>query len=265
MPDAGRVVTGVAGGLRLEAPGAGTRPFSDKVKQALFSMVEAEREDVWEQPLLDLFAGSGAAGIEALSRGAPAAVLVEKDGRAIAVIARNLERTHLAAGATVVRRDVMAFLADVARSPAPFGCVVLDPPYAQVADLLGGARAAGACAVGLARRRGRGRRQALLEGRAAREGRYAPARARAALRRDRPERVSSRAGARRGRSLMRLAVYPGSFDPITRGHIDVIDRARAVFDELVVAVLINTRKTPSLDAAERAELITAAIARGAGP
>jgi len=58
---------------------------------------------------------------------------------------------------------------------------------------------------------------------------------------------------------MRLAVYPGSFDPITRGHIDVIDRARAVFDELVVAVLVNTRKTPSLDADERAELIAAAI------
>jgi pantetheine-phosphate adenylyltransferase len=59
---------------------------------------------------------------------------------------------------------------------------------------------------------------------------------------------------------MRLAVYPGSFDPITRGHVDVIDRARAVFDKLVVAVLVNTRKTPSLDAAERVELISAAIA-----
>ena len=47
---------------------------------------------------------------------------------------------------------------------------------------------------------------------------------------------------------MRLAVYPGSFDPITRGHIDVIDRARAVFDELVVAVLVNTRKAPSIEA-----------------
>jgi len=135
VPDAGRVVTGVAGGLRLEAPGTGTRPFSDKVKQALFSMVEAEREDVWEHPLLDLFAGSGAAGIEALSRGAPAAVLVEKDGRATAVIGRNLERTRLAAGATVVRRDVIAFLSAGAGSPAPFGSVVLDPPYAQVVDL----------------------------------------------------------------------------------------------------------------------------------
>ena len=136
MPDAGRVVTGLAGGLRLEAPGSGTRPLSDKVKQALFSMVEAEREDVWEQPMLDLFAGSGAAGIEALSRGAPAAVLVEKDGRAAGVIRRNLERTRLAADATVVRKDVLGWLAAAPAAPAPFGCVVLDPPYPQVADLL---------------------------------------------------------------------------------------------------------------------------------
>ncbi len=135
MPDAGRVVTGVAGGLRLEAPGPGTRPLSDKVKQALFSMIEAEREDVWERPMLDLFAGSGAAGIEALSRGAPAAVLVEQDGRAVAVIRRNLERTRLAEHATVVRKDVLAWLMAAADPPAPFGSVVLDPPYPQVADL----------------------------------------------------------------------------------------------------------------------------------
>jgi 16S rRNA (guanine966-N2)-methyltransferase len=129
-------VTGVAGGLRLEAPGAGTRPLSDKVKQALFSMVEAEHPDIWERPMLDLFAGSGAAGIEALSRGAPAAVLVEKDGRAAAVIGRNLERTHLAAQATVVRQDVLTWLARPPAPPAFFGCVVLDPPYPQVSDLL---------------------------------------------------------------------------------------------------------------------------------
>lgn len=136
MPDAGRVITGSAGGLRLEAPGPGTRPFSDKVKQALFSMVESEREDAWDHPMLDLFAGSGAAGIEALSRGAPAAVLVEKDGRAAAVIRRNLERTRLAEDATVVRADALTWLAASAVPPAPFGSVVLDPPYAQVADML---------------------------------------------------------------------------------------------------------------------------------
>ena len=64
---------------------------------------------------------------------------------------------------------------------------------------------------------------------------------------------------------MRLAVYPGSFDPITFGHVDVIERACAVFDHVVVAVLINTRKSPSLDAAERAELIRAAIDAELGP
>jgi 16S rRNA (guanine966-N2)-methyltransferase len=135
VPDAGRVVTGSAGGLRLEAPGPGTRPFSDKVKQALFSMLEAEREDIWEHPLLDLFSGSGAAGIEALSRGAPAAVLVERDGRAAAVIGRNLERTHLARSGRVARRDVLAFL-DGAAPEAPFGAAVLDPPYDRARDLV---------------------------------------------------------------------------------------------------------------------------------
>ncbi len=148
MPDAGRVVTGVAGGLRLEAPGPGTRPLSDKVKQALFSMVEAEQEDVWDRPMLDLFAGSGAAGIEALSRGAPTAVLVEKDRRAIAVIRRNLERTRLSADAIVVRKDVPSWLAAGPASPAPFGCVVLDPPYPQAADLLAALGSLGASSSG---------------------------------------------------------------------------------------------------------------------
>jgi pantetheine-phosphate adenylyltransferase len=63
---------------------------------------------------------------------------------------------------------------------------------------------------------------------------------------------------------MRLAVYPGSFDPITYGHIDVIARARDVFDRLVVAVLINTRKAPSLEADERAQMIRDAIAEVLG-
>lgn len=137
MPEAGRVITGSAGGLRLDAPGPGTRPLSDRVKQALFSLLEAERPDIWERPFLDLFAGSGAAGIEALSRGAPRAVFVERDGRAATIVERNLERTDLDARARVVRRDVAAFLAggSAAAAEAPFGCVFVDPPYAQVDDL----------------------------------------------------------------------------------------------------------------------------------
>jgi 16S rRNA (guanine966-N2)-methyltransferase len=138
VPDAGRVVTGSAGGLRLAAPGSGTRPLSDRVKQALFALVEAERPDAWGHALLDLFAGSGAAGIEALSRGAPQVVLVERDRRAAAVIRENLARTGLAARARVVPRDVAGFLASPARQTpeAPFGSVVIDPPYEQDAALL---------------------------------------------------------------------------------------------------------------------------------
>ncbi len=64
---------------------------------------------------------------------------------------------------------------------------------------------------------------------------------------------------------MRLAVYPGSFDPVTRGHIDVIERASVVFDQLVVAVLVNTRKTPSIDAADRVEMIREALDDELGP
>jgi pantetheine-phosphate adenylyltransferase len=58
---------------------------------------------------------------------------------------------------------------------------------------------------------------------------------------------------------MRLAVYPGSFDPITRGHIDVIERASLLFDRLIVAVLVNTRKSPTMDARERAAIIREAL------
>jgi 16S rRNA (guanine(966)-N(2))-methyltransferase RsmD len=137
VPDAGRVITGVAGGLRLEAPGKGTRPLSGKVKQALFSMLESAHPNAWQGSTLDLFAGSGAAGIEALSRGATNVVLVEHDGRAARVIGTNLDRTHLSRRGRIVRGDVGTFLAAGAGGigEAPFSVAILDPPYVQTADL----------------------------------------------------------------------------------------------------------------------------------
>jgi 16S rRNA (guanine966-N2)-methyltransferase len=129
VPDAGRVITGSAGGLRLAAPRSGTRPLSDKVKQALFAILGSTCPGAWEGPFLDLFAGSGAAGIEALSRGAPAAVFVETDPGAARIIEENLRRTGLA-GATLVRKDAVAWLA---AGPPPglgsFAGVLIDPPY----------------------------------------------------------------------------------------------------------------------------------------
>jgi len=112
--------------------------LSDRVKQALFALLESECPAAWQAPFLDLFAGTGAAGIEALSRDAPRAVLVERDRRAAAVIRINLERTGLAHRARLVVRDVAVFLADgsAAVPEAPFGSAIVDPPYEQLEELL---------------------------------------------------------------------------------------------------------------------------------
>ena len=129
MAEAGRVIAGVAAGRHLLAPGAGTRPFADRVKQTLFAILEP---DLAGAVVLDLFAGSGAAGIEALSRGAATAVFVERDGGAIRTIRENLRRTGLdGPAAQVVQADVLTSLARDAPAAAPFGIVIVDPPYAE--------------------------------------------------------------------------------------------------------------------------------------
>jgi 16S rRNA (guanine966-N2)-methyltransferase len=117
-----RVVAGVFKGRTLHAPrGQRTRPTADRVREALFSML-GPLDGV---RVLDLFAGSGALAIEALSRGAAGAVLVERDPRAVAAIERNLE--PLGVAAEVRRRDVLAYLREV--SDGPFDLVFADPPY----------------------------------------------------------------------------------------------------------------------------------------
>jgi 16S rRNA (guanine966-N2)-methyltransferase len=133
VSDAGRVIAGSARGVRLRAPGAGTRPFADRVKQTLFAILEP---DLPGARVLDLFAGSGAAGIEALSRGAAVVVFVEKDPGAASVIEANLRATALAGpGAQVVRADAVAALSRPPIAGSPFDIVIVDPPYAET-DLL---------------------------------------------------------------------------------------------------------------------------------
>jgi 16S rRNA (guanine966-N2)-methyltransferase len=119
-----RVIAGTARGRRLEAPvGSTVRPTSDRVKEALFSILMPH---IRGATVLDLFAGSGALGIEALSRGATAAIFIDSDRRALDAIRRNLETTGLASGADVRRGTLPAALSVVA---GPFDIVVCDPPY----------------------------------------------------------------------------------------------------------------------------------------
>jgi 16S rRNA (guanine966-N2)-methyltransferase len=161
---AGRVIAGTARGIRLVAPREGTRPLGDRVKQTLFSVLEGGALGDWPVPFLDLFAGSGAAGIEALSRGSPRVVFVERDPTAVRTIRENLRRTKLEGEAQIeaVQSDVLRFLAragDLAGHragesavesagesaggstresnavEAPFGAVLIDPPYGDAAML----------------------------------------------------------------------------------------------------------------------------------
>ena len=135
MSDAGRVIAGSARGARLRSPGEGTRPLGDRVKETLFAILEP---DLGGANVLDLFAGSGAGGIEALSRGAAHAVFVERDRTAARVIGENLEHARLAARGRVACSDVVAYLGGPAAADGPFDVVLVDPPYADT-DLMSAA------------------------------------------------------------------------------------------------------------------------------
>jgi 16S rRNA (guanine966-N2)-methyltransferase len=145
-----RIVAGSAKGARLAPVPAGTRPVSDRAREGLFSSlggrVDAAR-------VLDLFAGTGAMGIEALSRGAASALFVDSSPQAVGAITQNLQRTKLAERATVRRQDVLRALR---RGLGWFDLIIVDPPYrvprayldAVVAEIAGqGAAAAGATVV----------------------------------------------------------------------------------------------------------------------
>lgn len=142
-----RIVAGAAKGRRLAPPPEGTRPTSDRVREALFNSLAAQLP-LDGARVLDLYAGTGAVGLEALSRGAAEAVLVEKGRAALAVLRRNVATVALP-GARVVPRPVAAFLADPAA--APFDLLFADPPYAlgeKVRDIVQAAADGGWLAPG---------------------------------------------------------------------------------------------------------------------
>ena len=122
-----RVITGSARGRRLkELQGMETRPTTDRVKEGMFSALQFDLEG---RKVLDLFAGTGQLGIEALSRGAKSAVLVDAGDAACRLIRENLRRTHFEQAARVVRADYLTYLGSCRER---FDLIFLDPPYAEV-------------------------------------------------------------------------------------------------------------------------------------
>lgn len=122
-----RVISGSARRIQLKTvEGMGTRPTTDRIKETLFNILQPE---LYRARFLDLFSGSGAIGIEALSRGCGMAVFVENDCEATACIRENLERTKLFETAEVMQKDVFAALETLEKEGKSFDIIFMDPPY----------------------------------------------------------------------------------------------------------------------------------------
>lgn len=125
-----RIIAGSLGGRLIDVPSEGTRPFADRVRQALFAVLEPRLAGA---RVLDLCAGSGAAGIEAISRGASSAVFVERSRRAAEVIRQNLTKLDLLDRAAVQVADAAAYVTATTLGDRPFDLVIADPPYDDLA------------------------------------------------------------------------------------------------------------------------------------
>ncbi len=122
-----RIITGTAKGIRLKTlEGDATRPTSERVKEAVFSMLQGDIED---REVLDLFAGSGQMGLEALSRGASHATLCDKSAQAINIISENAEKTRLVSKCTIRKCDYLDALRN--SMGKKYDIIFLDPPYAS--------------------------------------------------------------------------------------------------------------------------------------
>jgi pantetheine-phosphate adenylyltransferase/16S rRNA (guanine(966)-N(2))-methyltransferase RsmD len=193
--------------------------------------------------VLDLYAGTGALGIEALSRGCERATFVEKNAKAARTVRENLVRAGFSGKGVVLQGDVAKVLERIAGQRREFNLIFVDPPYRISPREIGGVleRLAALLAPG---------------GRVVVESGNPHVEIIDGL-----KGVGRRYGGtvvtffERSEHVMKIAICPGSFDPVTAGHLDIIQRASAIYDHVVVAVGRNLRKKPRLSAEERARLI----------
>jgi pantetheine-phosphate adenylyltransferase len=223
------------------------RPTSDKVREAVMSALAslASFEGVH---VVDLFAGSGALGLEALSRGAAHCTFVERDRKTARTIEKNIEALGLVTQARVVVEDSARFLAH-AKDDA-FGLVLADPPYAApLADAFFAhvqrVVAPGGLFVLERDKRSPDSTAPATFFETARDRLYGDTRVIVYLR------PSESSISRSPGAMATSAIYPGSFDPLTNGHVDIIQRGLKRFDRVVVAIANNVNKSPLFTIEER--------------
>lgn len=276
-----RVIAGKFGGRKLAAGVAGvTRPTADRVREALGSVLHA-RGAIDGSNVLDLFAGTGALGIEALSRGAARLVAIDSDRRAIESITENLRTLGATSDARVVRLDLLKAASHVISrleglKEGPFRLIFADPPYRElkaITALLAALAVSKVCAPDalfvvehaendtLSTLRG-----LTVVGRytygdsaltlLARTQQMGEGVAKSMATESSP---SSSTPSARPEQAVSAAVYAGSFDPITNGHVAIIKSGLVAFERIIVAVLTNTAKKPLFTVEERTDMIRDAV------
>ncbi len=258
-----RIIAGHLRSRQLLVPqGERVRPTSDRVKEALFSLLGG---DLTGRRVLDLFAGSGALGFEALSRGAVHATFVDRDREALTALRSNVQALGVGAQCRVLPFSVLRalqFLEGEAGTCPPFDLVFADPPYADgllwpTLTRLAGSRCVAPGAL------------IVAEGDRHHEAATPPPGLQPLTRRAfgetvvhvfrlgdarSPDAGGAAAAIPQEKPMERLAVYPGSFDPITNGHVDIVRRGLRVFDRIIVAVANNAGKRPLFSLDERLRL-----------
>jgi pantetheine-phosphate adenylyltransferase len=258
-----RITGGTARGRRLAAPrGRDVRPTSDKVREAIFDRLGPAGPG---RVVLDLFAGTGALGLEALSRGAERVVLVDRDPRALAACRANVDALGLAATVDVLRAEAFVFLRGPGRG-LQADLVLLDPPYAfdRWTELLAALRSCQAVRSGgmvVVERSARTAPAAAPGFQALRSSRYGDTAVDLLVAADEVPGAADRTTVGEA-GVQGVAIYAGSFDPITNGHVGLIKRGLEIFDRLIVAVARNLSKETLFSTAEREEMIREAITGG---
>lgn len=240
-----RIVAGTAGGRNLATPeGDDVRPTKDRVREAIFNSLNSYGW-VEDCTFLDLFAGSGALGLEALSRGASACTFVDADRRSIAIVRQNVENLGFADRATIRQTDGVALAATIAAHDV----ALLDPPYDFEAwDELLGIVPVEVAVIESDRAIAPGAGWEILK-----EKRYAGSVVVIARRESSPG--SGRPG---GPLSMTRAMYPGSFDPVHVGHVDVVEAVAPLFDDIIVVAMFNPAKPGGFFELEEREALLAA-------